>query len=71
MEQKEELLNELLAEERLESTMIEMYQMLLETGLENCFSEKDYQTFKDYCDILIKESEEHKRIVSEIIKKYI
>ncbi len=67
---KEDLLNDLLAEQRIETTMIEFYQALLDTDLKECFPEREYKLFKDHCEILFKDSERHKEEVGIIIKKH-
>ncbi len=68
--EQEKLLNELLVEEGLESTMIEVYQTLLEINLKECFPSDQYQTFNTLCNNLFKESESHREAIRKIIKKH-
>ncbi len=69
-EERNNLLKELLIEEGLENAMIEVYQTLVETDLDQCFPPEQYETFNNLCKILFEESEGHRKAVGKIIKKY-
>ncbi len=66
--EQENLLKELLVEEGLENSMIEIYKTLVETDLEECFPSEQYLIFKNLSKTLFEESEEHRKSVEKIIK---
>lgn len=64
------LLQELHDEEMIEISFIEMYMSLLDLNVEKCIDIKKQKAFRKGMETLYEESQEHRRIIDNIIRHY-
>jgi hypothetical protein len=69
-EQKKSLMEELAKEERVETDMIHLYQSLMESGAIDCLPPGKQDEFKQGLEVLHGESEEHQRVIFNIIENF-
>jgi len=65
-----EIIENLLKEEEAENTLISLYILLLDFGVENCLLEDQRDGFRDGMDILYRESLKHKQFIEDIFNNY-
>lgn len=65
-----EIIENLLKEEEAENTLISLYILLLDLGIENCLSEDKRDSFRNSMNILYEESLKHKQFIEDIFNNY-
>ena len=67
---KEEIIKELMLEERSETDLIHIYKTMIDQGVVNCLPREQKQNFKEKISKLHHDSEKHLRMVFNLIEKY-
>ena len=68
--ERDELLTLVESEEETESSLIWLYDTLLDMGVENCFPPESGKEIRDGMKILADESREHRLIIDKIKANY-
>ncbi|MFA5061902.1 MAG: hypothetical protein WC526_02045 [Patescibacteria group bacterium] len=66
----EKFIRELLDEEMIEVNFINLYMSLLDLRVEQCIDAKKQKEFRKGMEILHSDSQEHRRIIENIIRHY-
>ena len=66
----DDLIHELMLDERAENDMMFLYKTLLESGAVDCLPREERQQFKEKLQTLFTESEKHLKIMFDLTEKY-